>query len=315
MRVRPTELGWKGLALFVALEVAFFATSYSNLFFLVIVFSCVLGALGFSGGLRNLRQVSAGLGPVPLAAAGATRRASVRLESLRRAFDLEVALELDDRCVELAHVPMLQGQRHLEAELPGLQRGVHPVRALLVTSTFPFGLLRLRRRLAVDASLVTFPAPSRGGAEYTLAGGEEQQLAGTARSSTTAGLRTHRRGDELRDVHWKASARRGEPVVREWEPEGGDEIELVLDRRCHDESFERALADAAAVVLAAVAAERPLTLRSQGVTLRATRAAGERDQVLRWLAAAEPVDAGAPPAVRGRARTIQLPQRQRVAHA
>ncbi|MCA8964003.1 MAG: DUF58 domain-containing protein, partial [Planctomycetes bacterium] len=281
MKIRPTELGWKGLLLFAALEVAFYATSYSNLFFLVIVFSCVLGALGLTGGVRTLRQLRVTLGAVPLAAAGAARRVPVRLAASRRLFDLEVALELDDRCVELGYVPMLRGEQVFDGELPAMPRGVVAVRGLVVTTTFPFGLLRLRRRVAAETTLVTHPAPSAGG-EYALAGGDDERSSGTGRSSTTAGLRAHRRGDEVRDVHWKATARRGEPVVREWEPEGGDEIELVLDRRCRDEVFERSLADAAAVVLAAIAAERPLTLHSQGVTLRATRAAGERDQVLRW---------------------------------
>ncbi len=315
MSIRPTELGWKGLALFAALEVAFFATSYSNLFFLVIVFSCVLGALGLTGGVRTLRQLEVQLGVLPLAPAGAERRVPVRLGARRRVFDLEVALDLGERCVVLGHAPMLHGEQLMHGELPAMPRGVVAVHGVFVTTTFPFGLLRLRRRVAVLATLVTFPAPGGGRAEYSLAGVDDEQFSGSGRSSTTAGLRAHRRGDEVRDVHWKATARRGEPVVREWEREGGDEIELVLDRRCRDEVFERSLADATAVVLNALAAERPLTLYSQGITLRTTRAAGERDQVLRWLAAAEPVDAGAPAAASGRGRTIQLPQQQRVAHA
>ena len=55
--IRPTALGVKGVLLFVALELAFFATDYSNLFFLLLAFSSALGALGAAWSWQNLRNV------------------------------------------------------------------------------------------------------------------------------------------------------------------------------------------------------------------------------------------------------------------
>ncbi len=306
MRVRPTELGWKGLALVGALGVAFFATSYSNLFFLVIAFSLVIGLFGCAGALRNVAGVRVVSVAVPFAAAGHSREVALQLASRRRAFDVRVSLDLGGRVVDVAHAAVLHGEVRLGGAVQGLSRGiVHVARARVATS-FPFGLFRVVREVPVGAEFVTHPAPGSSGARLVARCGEHA-LAGAARSVTAASLRELRAGDETRDVHWKATARRGEPVVREWEHEGGDELEIVLDRRCSTEVLEQALADATGAALAALSAGRAVTLRSQEAVLRAAGGRGDRESLLRWLAAAGPVGDGAPSPARRGAAAILLP--------
>ena len=43
------------------------------------------------------------------------------------------------------------------------------------------------------------------------------------------GIREYRPGDSLRRIHWRSSARRGELVVREYEPPGVQTINIVVD--------------------------------------------------------------------------------------
>ena len=43
------------------------------------------------------------------------------------------------------------------------------------------------------------------------------------------GIRQYRPGDSLRRIHWRSSARRGELVVREYEPPGVQTINIVVD--------------------------------------------------------------------------------------
>jgi uncharacterized protein (DUF58 family) len=44
-----------------------------------------------------------------------------------------------------------------------------------------------------------------------------------------AALRTYAPGDDVRSIDWKATARRGAPVVREWQPERNQTVWLLLD--------------------------------------------------------------------------------------
>src|SRR5205807_1890905 len=62
-------------------------------------------------------------------------------------------------------------------------------------------------------------------------GGERIVAATRAGSSNELlGSREDRPGDSLRRIHWRSSAKRGELVVREYEPPGVQTLAIVLDR-------------------------------------------------------------------------------------
>lgn len=300
--------------LFLVLQLAFFATSYNNLYFLVLVFSVVLFVVGALSGLRHVRRLGAHLGALPLAAAGATRRIEVAMTGPAPGGDVGVTLWLqpDDgrgRELPLGVTTLGDGAVTLSAEVPPQPRGVAVLRQLRVHSTYPFGLLRCERRVAGVGELVTYPDPRTSAAERLFgSSGDEVGVGGTQRSNVAAGLRPHRQGDELRDVHWKASARRSAPVVREWEPERGEATTVVVDRRLDGDAFERALAEAAGLVLAAAGHDADVELLSQGVRFRIGRSARDRDAALRWLAAARP----AHPAGGETLPALALPSRRRL---
>jgi uncharacterized protein (DUF58 family) len=291
LRVLPTGTGVKGLFLLTLLGLAFFATDYSNLFFLVIVFSIVLGAVGTWLAVRNLRDVTLTTLELPLAAASATRPVRVRLQA-ERAFDVAVEAKIDGRWRRLAHVPLVHGDREHVDELPGQPRGVRELDAIRITSRFPFGFVRVVRAVPLPATLATHPQPTTAEARSARRSGLGDLGDGTNRGAVVAGLRPFRTGDGLGDVHWRATARRGSPIVKEREAESAPAAILLVDRRADGDAFERVLGQACRRVLDARERGEALRLVSQG---HAEPAAMTATALLHWLAAATPLPADAPP--------------------
>lgn len=309
MRLRPTALGWKGLLLLAALELAFLATAYSNLFFLLLVFCGALGGLGACGALFAVRGLAISRLELPLAAAGSARPVVVDVDAGQRSrFAVEVALVLAEETVPVAVAASLGGAQRVAGVLPARPRGVQAVRAVRLTTRQPFGLFAASVDLPVTAELVTHPAPATG--PHAVAGVGD--AAGTphpapGRAAAVVGLRAFRAGDGLGDVHWRATARRGAPIAKEREPDSGPGRDVVVDRRCGADDLERALAAATDLVLARPGDDAPARLLSQGATFRL--GGGPPRAALRWLAAAGPLpgDAPAPPSPPG---AIVLPPPQ-----
>jgi uncharacterized protein (DUF58 family) len=287
VRLRPTELGWKGLLLLAAMAVAFFATAYSNLFFLLLVFCCALGGLGAWWTVGNVRGITLRRLAVPHAAAGIARPVDLVLGSRRTRYALDVAIVATDGAAPIARPAVVDGTTPLAASLGGRPRGVATVTAVRVASRFPLGLFEARVDLPCPAEVVTGPDASRVSASRSAA-------AASGRPAELAAVRPFRAGDAVGLVHWKATARRGVPVVKELEPERADAAIVIVDRRGDAEALETALANAAANVDAARAAGRELRLLSQDTDF-AMRPTDPLDAVQRWLATAALLPREAPP--------------------
>ena len=135
------------------------------------------------------------------------------------------------------------------------RRGIHRLTGLRVSTRFPFGLLRRSIDVEEPADLLAYPAlipvtdPALLGGLAQL--GEKQSPA-RARSGDFHGLRELRPGDDPRDIHWRTTARRGRPFVREFEEETGRNIVVVLETGGKDqtaETFETAVSYAASLAL------------------------------------------------------------------
>jgi uncharacterized protein (DUF58 family) len=115
-------------------------------------------------------------------------------------------------------------------------------------------------------------------------------------------VREYRAGDELRRIHWRASARGVGLQVREWD-EGGDRgTEVVLDLRCGateaaQARLEHRLGRLAGVGLRAFAEKQVLTVATQNERCVFGEGFASRDQFLEWTAGLTPLpaEAGTPP--------------------
>jgi uncharacterized protein (DUF58 family) len=297
VRIRLTLLGWKAMSLLAALTLAFFATAYSNLFFLLVTTCAALGALGALAAAANLRGVAVNDVELPLAAAGERRAVAVRLTAAKPRLDLRVALLAADGAapaMPLGVCAMVAGPTTLAGELPPRERGVVAVRGLRLSSSWPFGLFAASRDVPAAAELTTYPAPS--GEARRRTAGAAGDAANGPRDAGVSGLRPYRAGDSVTDVHWKATARRGAPVVKERDVEPPLADAAVVDRRLPPPEFAAALAGATADVLEHARRGQPLQLRSQGTRLAMIAQRDAAAPLLRWLAAATPLpaDAGSP---------------------
>lgn len=300
-RVRPTGLGWKGGLFLAALTGAFFAAPYSNLYFLLLVFLGSLGVLSGLWTLRNLRGVAVELPELPPCPAGSPQPFTVRWRGPRgRRFHLTLELDVDGTPAALARLPLLRGETTSVGETPALPRGVHRVRACSVVSTYPVGLFRARTAVEGPGEWVVYPAPAdlpEARTSGELVAHLSGQLGGVDGSDQPSGLREFRPGDELRSVHWRASARKSNLVVKEWEGDAARGLEVVLDRRCDPHTLEQALSLISALALAARDDKECLTLHTQD--LSATFGSDQRpwDELLRELALAQvlPPNAASPP--------------------
>ncbi len=106
-------------------------------------------------------------------------------------------------------------------------------------SDFPLGLVRLERPAAAGGELLVLPPVGDVDLEgfrrwvHRQSGVEGQSRRRVARSAAdrtdTRGVRPIRPGDGRRDIHWKTTARRGEPYVREYDAAPDPELLLVVE--------------------------------------------------------------------------------------
>jgi len=289
--VRLTLFGLKGALFYVALIVAFLATPYSNLFFLLLAYLTLQWLSCAVWTPRNLRGVAAELAALEPVEAGRATRVRARLRAGGRSrFQIGVELDFGERRRGYGQADRVAGEAEIDVHVPALPRGVWPVRSARLVSTYPFGVLRARSGLPVEDELIVHPppvalAPARNGADAL------GQLVGSPVATTSerqpAALRDYRDGDEARDVHWRASARRGALVVLEQEGTGGAGIEIVLDRRADEAAFERALGQLVALIGVAREAKEVFHLHTQGTSARFGEGQRPWREALRFLASVE----------------------------
>jgi uncharacterized protein (DUF58 family) len=305
-RVGPTAFGLKAAAFYAVITATFFAIPYNNLFFLLLAFLSVAGALGCWWGWRNVAGASGEVAAVPPMPAGTPLVVRARLRPRRAATQWSCTIAVGGDWLALPPCSLVRGSTAVEGSIGVLPRGRHPVAGACIESTYPYGLLRFRRAIEAPREIVVYPAPAS-------AGECSAQLAGAghgarfAEDHSPSGLRDFRAGDEPRLVHWKASARRGELVVREHDRDARAACEVVLDRRCEPAALEAALSVVAALALRAAAKKEPLTLRTQGAA--GTYGPGQRPLDALWelLAELQPLEPAGPAPAAGSAAALRLP--------
>jgi uncharacterized protein (DUF58 family) len=141
------------------------------------------------------------------------------------------------------------------------RRGRYPIGPLSVRLADPFGFCRLDRSFSGQRHLLVTPrveplpnVPLTGDWSGT---GESRSRSIAAAGEDDVAVREYRHGDELRRVHWRATAKSGALMVRREEQPWESRATVLLDDRgpahSHEAnpsgSFERAVAAAASVAL------------------------------------------------------------------
>ncbi|MEJ2760362.1 MAG: DUF58 domain-containing protein [Gammaproteobacteria bacterium] len=146
----------------------------------------------------------------------------------------------------------------LEIEFTPFRRGYLRFSGASIARPDPLGLFRALRRFQADASLLILPHTYRV-PRLQLPGSRKYQEGGMTLVSSVGdsqefmSLRDYQPGDPMRAIHWPSYAKRGKPVVKEFQDEFFVRQGLVLDTFVENASlaqFEEAVSVAASFQLA-----------------------------------------------------------------
>jgi uncharacterized protein (DUF58 family) len=179
-----------------------------------------------------------------------------------------------------------------------LRRGVVAFDTVRLARAEPMGLAKAQSRHALGGTLLVLPR-TYPVAPVSLRGARTLQPGGVAFAERVGdaeefmGLRDYRPGDTPRRIHWKAWARTGRPVVKEYQDEFFERQALILDTHAPsaDARFEAAVSVAASLVVAPRSSESLLDLvfvEGRAYTFTQGRGLGTGGDLLRVLAAVAP---------------------------
>jgi uncharacterized protein (DUF58 family) len=187
-------------------------------------------------------------------------------------------------------------QQHVPMTFP--RRGIYSQEAFRIVTRFPFGFLQKARRVDLKSEALVYPSveptrdffevlPGMQGALESVAKGRGQDL---------YALRDYQPRDSSRHVHWKASARLGSLMVREFTREDDCRVVLVLDPHTSaglaakeaDARFERAVTMCAALAWHFYERNAILQFRTAGFETPLVEAEEVIFDILRHLATAKP---------------------------
>ena len=276
-RVRPTVEGWVFLATALAVSLAALNTG-NNLLYLV--FAAMLSLVALSGVLSEAAvrrlQVRRRLDEQVFAGIGA--RGTWLLENPRR-FVPHLALRVDELTAvhadlaeaSGAEVPWVRprGQERVAGHWTFARRGLHRLRGVRVSTSWPFGIFRKWYDIDEPIDVLVCPHPGVAVLPAVATGhsGASQRADRGGGRADMRELRAWREGEDPRLIHWRISARRDRPTVVDREREDAGRVEIVVANTAgpgRHQRFEAALCEATGQVLAASRADRRIVLRLPG---------------------------------------------------
>ena len=209
--------------------------------------------------------------------AGSTARVRLELDNLTRVAT-RVLLAEDQVPYTLGSSP-----RFVLARLPSGRRaavsysirsqlrGRYPIGPLTLRLADPFGMCEVTRAFTATDPLVVVPrtwplAAVRAGGQWA-GNGESSARSAAASGEDDLAVREYRYGDDLRRVHWRSTARRGELMVRRDEQPRQLRATVLIDARLDGHRGEGASSSFEWAVSAAASAAVSLARQRYGVRL------------------------------------------------
>ena len=184
--------------------------------------------------------------PVPeisgaVASPGEGGQIEIRITLRNRVFWPRFLLNLDYRCPPAEpgrqlirlFVARLKGSRQsrLTSTIELHRRGSHLLGPVFAESSAPFGLVRRRRKLTPAEPILVYPKVHTL-ARLPVADALSDAAAQAKRSRSglePAGARRYVSGDPRRNIHWRNTARVGQPMVKEFDDPSQNALHLVFD--------------------------------------------------------------------------------------
>ena len=338
-RFPPTREGWYFLTATLLVGLGAINAGLNLLF---LVWGMMLFLILASGVMSELclRKLEVRRSPPVAVHAGATSLMGIALTNDKKrlpSFSIEVedlvdGKPMDKRCYFLK-LPAGRTQetayRHVAQ-----RRGRLRLSGFRLSTRFPFGLIHKSKDVVAPAELLVYPALCpvprdllRGFASHHGRGLHKWR----SRRGELFGLREFRQGDDPRDIHWRTSARRGAPFIRETEDDEGQEVCLLIDNRSPDSTvrtprppgapgapsvtallkaeadFEHMVSQAASLACELLNRGYRVGLAARGQQITPEGGPAQATRLLRFLALVEPCYTDAPLSEAGRTgATIHL---------
>lgn len=174
------------------------------------------------------------------------------------------------------------------------RRGRLRLSGFRLSTRFPFGLIQKSKDVIAPAELLVYPALCpvprellRGFASRHGRGEHKWR----SRRGEFFGLREFRQGDDPRDIHWRTSAHRGAPFLRETEDDEGQEVCLVVDNGPAPEAeraFEQMVSLAASLACDLLNRGYRVGLAARGEEITPEGGQAQATRLLRFLALMQP---------------------------
>ncbi len=191
------------------------------------------------------------------------------------------------------------------------KRGVYQLPPCDIVTTFPFGFLELRRRYKEEVEVLVYPRirAARINALERATGRQFAPSRNQGDGDEFFSLREYIRGDDLRLVVWRVSARLGVWMVREMGVGNARVVTFVMDTRRvatpdFDEQFEEVIEIAASLMITLLNRQYQVGVLAPDVFIPVGRGLGQEQRILDCMARIMPVDATEYPDFETRARRM-----------
>jgi len=280
----PTRLGWMfgatlGLLLVGSINYAL------SLGFAMTFLLAGMGLAGMVHTTRNLARLAVSVGRVEPVFAGEAAQFRLYLDA-RAPFDRPAILlrQLASGAQLVTDVPAA-GTAEAVLAVPATRRGWLALGRVMLETRFPLGLFRAWSYVEPDAQALVYPLP-----EYSpLPGPSPDPRAGAAGAQAQgtedfSGLRDYQRSDSPRHVAWKAYARGGAMLTKQFAGEASAELWLDWRDLPQDLSVETRLSRLTGWVLGAEKAGARYGLRLPGTEIAPDGGDAQRAACLQALA-------------------------------
>jgi uncharacterized protein (DUF58 family) len=244
-----------------------------------------MGLAGMVHTARNLARIAITTGRAEPVFAGEAAQFRLFLDG-RLPFDRPAILarQVASGAQLVSDVPA-NGIAEVVLGVPAAQRGWLPLGRVMLETRYPLGLFRAWSYVEPEARCLVYPRPERS----PLPRAAERAASGTARTQAVgnedfAGLRSYQRSDSPRHVAWKAFARTGDMLTKQFSAEAAHELWLDWELLPPGLAPEPRLSRLAGWVLEAERSGGAYGLRLPGVEIAASRGDAHRAACLQALA-------------------------------
>jgi uncharacterized protein (DUF58 family) len=275
----------------------------AGLIFAMIIFAMLMGAMNYNNNMgfaltfllagvgiisiyhchRNLAGVCIHyLGGKPVFA-GDDMRLQFALENQSAKSRWQMRLDWDQN-FEICDELIRDARQTMTVRLPTRQRGMMRGPRIQLSTRYPLGLVRAWAWVDMALTELVYANPAEY-ADTVLTGDSGRTITGqdAGGDEDFSGLRDYRTGDSPKHIDWKAMARTGESLVKEYL--GGSQDLVWIDwNACTDPNTERRISWLTRQVLDADAANRSYGLRLPGGEVPPAQGIDHRHRCLKRLA-------------------------------